>query len=178
MEEDISGKDLETTEEWLRHEDEACFDDRLLRLEWQASKVPTSQDWLFHGGLVTKNLFEEARYCFVYGQFLASVLLGLAYIEITLAALSYAAGSNTAARADFSELLKRALNNGALTIQEYEELELIRKKRNAYAHFRKPLDKESIEYRALHQDDMPYDVIEEDARAVMNVALHFVEKSL
>ena len=73
--------------EWLNSEDASCFDDRASRLQWLVENAPRSEYWAFHGGLITKSLFEETRYCFVYGQFLAATLLGLAYIEHTLAAL-------------------------------------------------------------------------------------------
>ena len=78
-----------TPEEWLTREDKACYPDRLARLHWLSGMAPKSEFWSFPGGLVAKYLFEEARYCFVYGQFLATIVLGIAYIERTLAALLY-----------------------------------------------------------------------------------------
>ena len=66
---------------WLDREDSACRDRRLARLRWLAEITPQAEVWLFPGGAIAKYLFEESRHCFVYGQFLAAVLLGMAYIE-------------------------------------------------------------------------------------------------
>ena len=44
-------------------------------------------------GMMAKYLFEETRYCFVYGQYLAVIsVLGMALVERTLAAEFYASG--------------------------------------------------------------------------------------
>ena len=82
---------MSTSEEWLSQEDSSCFEDRLSRLEWLIAASPAAEYWIFPGGLNARNLFEEARYCFVYGQFIATILLSLAYIELTLAAMFFAA---------------------------------------------------------------------------------------
>ena len=73
----ISDADLAN---WLREEDSKCYEDRLFRLKVLAERTPTEGYWSFDG-LTGKYLFEEARYCFVYGQFLATILLGIAYLE-------------------------------------------------------------------------------------------------
>ena len=87
--------DEETTRaKWLDREDQVAREDRLARLEWLADRVPQSKFLVFRGGWVSKYVFEETRYCFAYGQFMATVVLGLAFIERTLAALFYEAGRN------------------------------------------------------------------------------------
>ena len=93
---------------WLRNEDNLCFEDRLSRLRWLVEHSPKKEYWTFPGGLLAESLFEEARYCFVYGQFLAANLLGLVYIERTLSALFYGAGRNDLESASLSKLLKEA----------------------------------------------------------------------
>jgi hypothetical protein len=79
-------------DEWLSREDKIAYEDRLARLEWAARNMPPVDHLLFRGGLISKYLFEEARYCFVYGQFLATVILGMAFIEHTLAGSAQAFG--------------------------------------------------------------------------------------
>lgn len=161
---------------WLSDEDTACFEDRLSGLQWLAENSPKGEIWAFPGGLVAKSLFEETRYSFVYGQFLAANLLGLAYIERTLSALFYGAGRNDLTDAGLAILLKEALTENLITASELEDLERIRKQRNSYAHFRKPGHKDSIERRSLEADQAPYDVIEKDAIDVVKSVLHMVDK--
>ena len=162
--------------EWLRNEDSVCFDDRLTRLESISDKLPSAQFLTFPGGLLAKSLFEEMRYCFVYAQFLATIFLGLAYIERTLASLFYGAGRNDLQRAGLSELLREALAEGLVDSREFESLERIRMNRNSYAHFRKPGHEDGVEYRALTEGDVPYGIIERDAVTVVVAAFHIVDK--
>ena len=64
-------------ERWLTEEDSKQFGERLERLQWMVDKIPPADGWWFHGGLHASMLFEEMRYCFVYAQYLATVLVGL-----------------------------------------------------------------------------------------------------
>ncbi len=168
---------MSTTAKWLSDEDSRCFDDRLSRLEWLVDNAPAGEHWLFPGGLHAKALFGEARYCYVYAQFLATILLGLAYIEQTLAALFYGAGRNDLQREGLSALLREAHAEGLIGDRELQDLKRVRKYRNAYAHFRRPGHEDSVEARAIVEDAAPYDVIEQDATVVMAVALHIVAKN-
>ena len=163
--------------EWLNAEDASCFDDRLSRLHWVAENAPRAEYWTFHGGLISKSLFEETRYCFVYGQFLAATLLGLAYIEHTLAALFYASGRNDLKRAGFAKLIAEAHSANLIDAKELENLQRIGAKRNAYAHFRTPGHNDGIERRSIGEDEAPYLIIEKDAVDVLAAALRMVAKT-
>ena len=166
-----------TVEEWLTSEDSICRQDRLARLNWLASKAPDTEYWAFLGGPMSKYLFEEARYCFVYGQFLATIVLGLSYIEHTLAGLFYASGRNNLERASISTLLKEALNYGWIDQTEFDNLQHAREIRNPVTHFRRPGYDDTIEYRAVMENELPYTIIEEDARHVMETVLHLLGKN-
>jgi hypothetical protein len=161
--------------EWLTGEDRSGSSDRLARLNWLAEAAPSVEaHWTFPGGLLAKSLFEETRYCFVYGQFLATTLLGLAYIEVTFAAILYGAGRGDLERASLSKLLREALKSGWLTRDEFDTLNGIRQRRNAYTHFRKPLDESGLEFRALAEDEFPYGIVEQDARSAMEAVFRLV----
>ena len=98
-----------------------------------------------------KQLFEEARYCYAYGQFLATVLLGLAYIERTIAAETFAAGDDSARNTKAVDLFKKAFDRGYLTNNEYKLIERCRRIRNAVVHFRKPLEADLPEVRSVKE---------------------------
>ena len=168
---------MSASAKWLIDEDASSFEDRLSRLEWLRTNSPSGKYWTFPGGLHAKSVFEEARYCFVYAQFLATILLGLAYIELTLAALFYGAGRNDLERANLTDLLSQAHAEGVIGGDEYQNLERIRKYRNTYAHFRRPGHQDSLEVRSVLEDAVPYEIIEQDATAVMAAALHTLTKN-
>ena len=162
---------LETAKDWLAREDAILFEDRAARLAWVAERINSDEYRLEHGGLLSKSLLEEMRYCFAYGQFIAANLVGLAYIERSLAARFYAAGRTNLQGAPLSELLSEALSHGLINRDQYEELERIRDARNVYAHFRRPGRKDGVEYRAIEDDDSFYGMIEQDAITIVEAAL-------
>ena len=163
--------------EWLSHEDESCRQDRLARLMWIADKMPEVDYLLFHG-LMSNYLFEEARYCFVYGQFLATIVLGLAFIEQSLAALFYATGRNDLERANITTLLIVAFENNWITETELNNLEHARKIRNPITHFRRPGYNDTVEWRSVNNNDLPSSIIEEDAYHVMETIFHLMGTNL
>lgn len=166
-----------TSKKWLDREDAINREDRLLRLDWLANKMPKANYMIFHGGSITKYLFEETRYCFVYAQFLAVIALGLSYIEHTLAAMFYAAGRNDLVQASISKLLQGAVELGWITQTEFNSLDRAREIRNSLIHFRQPLCDDTVEYRAVIQNEHQYSIIEDDARHVMETVFHLLGKT-
>ncbi len=162
--------------EWLRKEDTECFQERQSRMQWIISIAPENDAWLFHGGLLTKYLFEEARYCYVYGQFLSTIILGFSFIEHSLASLFFAEGEDKLERASASVLFNEALKQHLINDDEYQHLERIRKFRNPIVHFRQPGDKERIEYKSVIQSEHPYTLLEEEARFVMRIIMRLLGK--
>jgi uncharacterized membrane protein len=167
----------EEATEWLKREDGVGREDRTARLQWIASLMPQVEHLTFPGGVLSKYHFEEMRYCFVYGQYLAVVLLGLAYIERTLAASFYGAGRNDLERASISRLLREAVASGMITDDDFERIDRAREIRNAFTHFRRPSHEENIEYRAVTENEVPYEVIERDARHTIETVFNVVERN-
>jgi hypothetical protein len=168
--------ELKASEQWLRAEDKDCFDERVARLEWLAHKAPRRRHWLFFGGWLNQQLFEEARYCFVYGQFLSSAILGFAFVERTLAAMFYASGRDDLERSTSKRLFQEARDEGWMN-EELDLFEEARKLRNPLTHFRTPMHKELPEYRAFHRESEPHEVVETDARHILEVAFRLVERN-
>lgn len=161
---------------WLEQEDGTCREDRLARLNWLAGLMTGGEYLTFPGGWMAKHLFEETRYCFVYGQFLAAIVLGMAYVEHTLAALLYGAGRSDLERANISVLLREAVKLAWLSPAEFTNLDHARALRNPVAHFRQPLGGDTVEYRSVTLNEPPYSILEEDARHVMQVVFRLLAR--
>jgi hypothetical protein len=155
------------SEGWLDREDRSCRPERVDRLVWLASLMPEAEYVTFPGGWMAKHLFEEARYSFVYAQFLAAVVLGFAFVEHTLAAMFHSAGRDDLGRAPAAALIREAVDVGWLSTRDGEWLERARRLRNPVAHFRAPGLNDTIERRSVSRLEAPYDVLEEDARHLM-----------
>ena len=170
-EQDRGSNFMATARAWLAREDSVAHEDRLERLTWMAERMNLEKYLLELGGLLGRSLFEKMRYCFVYGQFIAASLLGLAYIERSLAAYFYTAGRNDLERAPVNKLLSEARAKGLVSEDYRQQLDRIRQTRNAHAHFRRPGCDQGVEYRAFAEDESFYRVIEADATAVVEAAL-------
>jgi len=182
--------DLESeSNAWLERENSLAHEGRLSRLKWMAKNTPQPENLVFRGGLMSKFLFEEARYSFVYGQFLATIILSLAFIEHVLAALFYETGRNDLERAGIAKLAKEALQQRWLSENEYAWLEEIREIRNPIVHFRhlgiQPNEQSEqnwwrnrIESRSILQNQLPYELLEEDAKKAVTITLHLLGTNL
>ena len=167
----------EQAQQWLEREDVECRQGRIDRLVWLASELPGVEYLTFPGGWMAKHLYEEARYCFVYAQFLAAIVLGFAFVERTLAAMFYAAGRNDLETVGASVLFREAVALGWLSQEEHDWLERARKLRNPVTHFRRALHQDTIEYRSVTEQKLAYAIVEEDARHVMLACMRLLAKA-
>ena len=71
---------------------------------------------MFHAGYLNYELFEQIRYCFVYNQDLALILLGLSFIEHTLGALLFKSG-----RDELEQISLIVLTNGVHNNQRIDD---------------------------------------------------------
>ncbi|KPJ51120.1 MAG: hypothetical protein AMJ41_00245 [candidate division Zixibacteria bacterium DG_27] len=162
--------------EWLDNEDKQCRDDRLQRLKWIIKEYPNIGLSLFHGGVKSHYLFEEARYCFVYGQYTASIMLSLSYVENSLATLLYASGTNDVRSARIVDLLKEAKEQALISESEFIVLDKVRRIRNPIAHFRTPDDEEDVENKAVKNGRHPYEVLETDAKTALKATFRVMAR--
>lgn len=166
-----------TPEQWLAAEDEGCREQRASRLAWLLTITPPAEVWLFRGGWLGQRLFEEARYSFVYGQFLASAVLGFAFVERTLAAMHYGFGRNDLQRATSEKLFKEAHSAGWLNEADVAAFEKARKLRNSLVHFRTPLHAGLPESRSFAEDCEPHEVVETDARQILEAVFRLIARN-
>jgi hypothetical protein len=169
-------EDARTSIEWLDREDAAARADRLSRLDWMAKLHTESSDYLVQGGRESIQLFDEARYCYVYGQYLATTILGVAFVERIIAARFYMSGRNDLERAGGLDLLRAAVDEGWMTDSEFYQFDRMRRLRNPLAHFRRPLAADTVTFRAVEENRHFYEILEKDAQDVLEGALHVLKR--
>ena len=164
--------------EWIEHEDDVARADRIVRLEWLAANYPSSDaGFLLHGGWLSHQLLEEARYCFAYGQFLAAAILGVAFIERVLAARFYAGGRDDLERAGGLDLLREALKSAWISQEEFQQFDSVRRLRNPIVHFRRPFAPDTLEFRSVREDAHPDQIIQSDAEEILEGVFHVLQKN-
>ncbi len=164
--------------EWIEHEDALARADRIARLEWLTANYPLSDlGFMLNGGWLSHRLLEEARYCFAYGQFLATSILGVAFIERVLAARFYAAGRDDLERAGGHDLLREALKSAWISQDEFEQFDKLRRLRNPLVHFKRPLARDTMEYRVVEGEAYPDELAKGDAQDILQSVFHVLQKS-
>ena len=162
---------------WIENEDRGCREALVARLEWLAKTYPPNRyGFMLFGGWVSQQLLEEARYCFTYGQYLASAVLGVAFVERILAAKFYASGRDDLERAGGQTLLQEARQCGWITDAEFDQLNRVRQLRNPLVHFRRPLGGGTVEHRAVQQECHPEQILENDARGILAAVFEILAK--
>ena len=148
------------------------------RLEWLVNQTPQSSHWVFPGGTVTINLFEAASYCFVNGQFLGAMVMGLSYIEHTLAGLFSAAGRKELENAGLEVLASEAMSLALLKQKEFDIIKEATKKRDAKFASRRFVDLQNVDNTIVEEDKEVSAVYEEDGRKVMTVVVRLLDKKI
>ncbi|MGH7076333.1 MAG: hypothetical protein ACREFD_19355 [Stellaceae bacterium] len=167
--------DREEIEVWLERDEAQSRPyraDRLHRLT-EILKIPEN-GMLFFGGRETYQAFTELRLAYVHGLFMTVVLLVLLLIERHLAGQLYVANIEAAKSMRMEDLIAEALKNNILTQNEGVLLNQLRLHRNAYTHFRPPMNRSSSLRRSI---ELPFDdLLESDAIACIQVLSDLVER--
>lgn len=131
---------------------------------------------LWHG-LLSERFFEEARWCFVNGQFVACVLLSQCFLEVSLRSLLAAGGKNYGVsdkwleRAGFSDLVNKAKECGLIEPGHAANCHAVRQMRVEYVHARPVFSKKHIGRRIVAERASAMELSERDARRSLRVML-------
>lgn len=162
--------------DWLEAEDQARFHGRLGRLKFAVEQYGEPRHQLMTGGMIGYRAFEEARWCFVNGQFIACVVLTQMVLEHMLAGLFRIAGRDDIADAGFRRLLEEAQTESFISSVEFDKFEGLRKLRNPYSHSRRPLADDSIEMRMLKANAPYEEIVENDASEALQMLFSILQR--
>ncbi len=145
-------------------------EDSKSRYQWLIDCTPITDHFNFPGGMVAYSLFKASRYCYVYGYYLASMVLGLAYIENTLSGLLIY--SHRAAPHDrgLPVLTRKARIAGLIDDDIVDCIDRTRILRNNFPPFNNDKNSgvnELNNYKAIK-------VYEDDARRLMDIMIHLL----
>lgn len=147
------------------------------RIGWVAQRIRKDDFFLLQDGVFSKLLFNETIECFVGGQFIATIVLGFSLIERAIAGRLSHVGDKKAAKGRSEELMVSALNKGWLSQTEFDHIKELRALRNPVVHFREHLDKSRPEFRATVNEQETSQMLESDARRILEAAIHVLGKT-
>ncbi|WP_296177779.1 hypothetical protein [uncultured Brevundimonas sp.] len=106
---------------------------------------------MLYGGEASQELWREARWAFIHGQYVAAIMLSQALAEQMLAAYldvdTHA--DSLPSRVTFSETLKRCVKRGVLSEADANGLRELIAQRNPLSHFRSIDDPANLSRRVL-----------------------------
>ncbi len=147
-------------ERGLHQYDTESFPDRLRRLRLLAKVMTSPIGYLLHYP-ESKFLFEDAKNCFVFGQFAACILVCHALLEHHLKGIYRMAGKDDTARLGFKRLIDRVLKDSVLPDFLALKLDELRRKRNPLVHMQD--DILGSVRRASELNITPEELLEQDA---------------
>ena len=150
--------------DWLDAQHRESRHERLNRLRFVVDEFGAPRHLLLPGGFLTLRAFEEAKSCFVNGDFIGCILLSQLGLERLIGGLFRLSGRDDLERAGFADLLQEALQERYLSEREFEIFDGLRRMRNPYAHNRPPMHAEGLIPRVVATGKEPEELFEEDAR--------------
>ena len=155
--------------------DERSREARARRMKFINDELPKGH-LILTGGEYTIHALEEAKWCFVNGFYIATVLLSQIVLEYILGGIFRLAGRDDLEKARFSNILSEALKEGFISEEEFRSLTKIPKVRNPYSHYRTTVDKESISMRRLEEGKQPEEIFYNDAKMVLSTVFRLLKR--
>lgn len=135
------------------------------RVRWLATVMPI--DMGFCMSLETYHVFEEAKASFVYGNFVASIVLAAAFVEHWIVANLDGLGYGREGSRGLSSAIKTARKANLVHQMLLDRVERLRLIRNPFVHLKAIDHEHNLDRRFLKQRVPPSELLEEDAKQAL-----------
>ena len=149
----------------------------LARTSWLAKRLRDDDIFFMQDGALSQLLFKEVLSSFLAGLDIATIVLAFSLIERTIAGRLATVRDGLSERATSEALIDRALEREWLTPDEHKSLNELRAVRNPIVHFRDSLSDTRPEIRAVLSAKTTDRLLEEDAKNILDAALHVLRKT-
>ena len=177
MNDDASYRSLEQA---MEHSDTANRRQRVERARWlgQFLRPP-----VVVARLESSSLLQEAREAYVFGQFVAVLLLATGYVEHSLLDMLVDRGKvamtdGRLPRLDLVEIVGLAEKSGLIDAELRLLADQVRRLRNPFTHRRLKDDPDGLTARFLEQERHPAAILEEDAQKALRLMFAVFERVL
>jgi len=169
---------------WVSSEYAKSMDERVDRLRLLINLFgPNGGIQCFFGGDLTKDVFEEIRWCFINGQFIACVLLCQCFIENSLrnllstGGLNYDVTDGWLERVGFRDLINKSLEEELITEKEADDFHWLRKARVQYVHPKLPFSRKWIVRRMVEEEATAKELAAQDAVRSVRIVLQLIQRA-
>ena len=169
MKTDLLGKPIRTRrpkyEKALERHDLRSVPERAERIRWLSSVMPKNGGYLMP--LESSHVFREAKDCFIYGQFVATVVLAASFSEHWLGNILQATGEEKVAGQGLAAIVAHCRNQGLLPAVLCEQLDTLRKIRNPFVHLKSFDHPHNLGQRMIKRQAHPQAILESDAKLAL-----------
>jgi hypothetical protein len=178
MDKDLFGEDIRpnSAEEELRNYDTQSFKERLKRLRNITQIFPFGQRE--YGSDESYRIFDEAVHSYVFGQYIATVILAQAFIERRFQEYFHIRLDDKRAKYTLDKFIKDFKGKGFLPDFILEKIDKIRLKRNPFVHHKMPLQKDTLMARAFNSETHPDELLHNDAKDALEIMFHMIQHRL
>lgn len=172
MDTDLFGNDIkpavDAAEEEIRTYDQGSFSERLLRLKYVNKLFPFGTRE--YGSDESHRIFNEAIHCFIFGQYIATVILSLSFIERRFQEYFHIR-MDKRSKLTLSKLLIEFRQTGFIDEYFINKIDKIRLKRNPFVHHKEPLYPHSLMSRSMESNTVAEELLEQDAKDALGLML-------
>lgn len=145
--------------------------ERAERIRWLSTVIPKDSGYMMP--LESMRVFQEAKDCFVYGQFVATLVLAASFMEHWLGGIITAAGQSKVASQGLKAIAAHCRESNVIPATLCDKVDALRLSRNPFVHL-KPFDHpHNLGQRMLARRMHPDSILEADARDAL-VAMYSV----
>jgi hypothetical protein len=160
---------------WITEGEQATVAYRIERYKFLWEEFGPPHDMLLVGGIPSMFALDELKRSYVYGNFMATVLLAQVFIELSVGGFYLMTGKDDIAQKGFAVLIDMARQDGKITPELAETLHRLRKMRNPYTHQTGGIKSHSYMGR-LYQPEFiaPEDLVVEDAKFAVRAVVDYL----
>jgi hypothetical protein len=148
--------------------------ERAERMRWLSTVTPRSSGYIMP--LESMRVFQEAKDCFVYGQFVATLVLAASFMEHWLGGILSAAGQSKVAGQGLKAIVAHCRECKIIPTVLCDKIDALRLSRNPFVHLKPFNHPHSLGQRMLARRMHPDSILEADAKdalaAMYSVAVH------
>lgn len=156
-------------EEWIIRQVASDWEGWISRQKWVEHHRPQYEEgFFFGGGTMVAYLLQEAIITFIYGQFLATNILAISFIEQVLTSQLHMLEVENADQYTLGQTIPKAREMGLITESEETELYALNKRRIPVVHFKDINDDVQLDRRVMNTWELPEEIVEEDAKQALS----------
>ena len=128
------------------------------------------------GGDVVHEIWREARWSFVHGHYIATVILCQSFAEHLIAGTIYGEGEGLPDRVKFSDVLERSVERRRISERGAAEIMQLMRMRNPLSHFRKPFEGSDAISRVANDKPPLRRLVKDDAEFAIKLGVRLLGK--